>query len=120
MGTSTDEIHITRGDTTPLVFTITEAYDPDGNPISTLAGCTARFQARYAPNDDNPVFSRNGVVDATNMQVTVTIQPSDTAGLAGGEYLVGDLEIIDPAGNVKTVDVGRQPIVLIVDPDVTR
>lgn len=114
------QIRITRGDTTSLLFTITAAYDSNGNPLTNLAGCTARLQARYYPNDSQVVFSRLGIVDASNMKVLVNIEPSDTAGLAGGEHLVADLEMIDPAGNVKTVDVGEQPLVLIVDPDVTR
>lgn len=114
------QIRITRGDTNSLLFTITAAYDTDGNPLNSLTGCTARLQARYYPNDSQVVFSRMGIVDATNMKVLVTIQPADTAALAGGEHLVADLEMIDAAGNVKTVDVGAQPFVLIVEPDVTR
>ncbi len=111
-------IDIIRGDTNILVFTVTEAYDADGNPINDLSGYTATLQARYAANDTTPVFSRTGAI--SGMTVTVKILPSDTASLSGGERLVADLEIADASGNRATVNAGGRPIVLNVVADVTR
>lgn len=111
-------VDIVRGDTNILKFTVTEAYDANGNPLSSLTGFTATLQARYSPNDATPVFTSTGVING--MTVHVTIPPSATASLQGGERLVADLEIADGSGNKATVNAGGRPIVLNVVPDVTR
>ncbi|GIV22133.1 MAG: hypothetical protein KatS3mg023_3884 [Armatimonadota bacterium] len=111
-------VDITRGDTNVLVFTITEAYDANGNPLTSLAGYTATLQARYTPNDATPVFSKSGTING--MTVTVRINPADTASLQGGERLVADLELADGSGNKATVRGDDGPFILYVVPDVTR
>lgn len=111
-------VDITRGDTNVLVFTITEAYDANGNQLTSLAGYTATLQARYTPNDATPLFSKAGTING--MTVTVKINPADTASLQGGERLVADLELADGSGNKATVNAGGRPFVLYVVPDVTR
>lgn len=111
-------VDIVRGDTNILKFTITQAYDANGNQLSSLAGFTATLQARYSPNDPSPVLSVVGVIDG--MVVRVTVPPSATASLQGGERLVADLELADAFGNRATVNAGGSPIVLHVVPDVTR
>lgn len=111
-------IDIVRGDTNDLVFAIREAYDANGNLITNLSGYSALLQARYTPNDPTPLFQRPGMIYGTN--VIVRLQPSDTADLSGGERLVADLQLSDGAGHVVTVDVGEQPLILRVLPDVTR
>lgn len=111
-------IDIVRGDTNLLRFTVTEAYDANGNALNSLSGYTAKLQARYKPNDANPIFTRFGTI--SGMTVTVRIEPSDTASLQGGEKLVADLELSDSSGNKATVNLGSSPLILHVVPDVTR
>lgn len=111
-------VDIVRGDTNILLFTVTAAYDANGNTLTSLAGFTATFQARYTPNDATPLFSVPGVIDG--MTVRVNIPPSATAGLKGGERLVADMEFADAFGNKATINAGSSPIILNVVPDVTR
>lgn len=111
-------IDIVRGDTNDLVFTITQAYDANGNPINNLSGYSAQLHVRYSPNDATPLIQRSGTI--SGMTVTVRLLPSDTANLVGGERLVADLQLTDSSGNVVTVDAGEQPLILRVLPDVTR
>lgn len=111
-------INIVRGDTNLLRFEVTEAYDANGNAITSLTGYTAKLQARYTPNDATPVFTRYGTING--MTILVRIEPTDTQALQGGERLVADLELTDGSGNKATVNVADAPLILNVVPDVTR
>ncbi len=112
------ETKIIRGDTNHLVVEVTYALDGSGNQISSLNGYSAKMQARYTPNDPTPLFTKTGIIDG--MKVLVTLSPSDTADLQGGERLVADVELTDNVGNKVTVTGDDGPFVLYVIPDVTR
>ncbi len=115
-------IDIIRGDTNILVFTVTEAYDADGNPINDLSGITFRFQARLDADAPSTVFEKSttdGSISVQGMSVRVRIDGADTSNLTAGTVLHVDLQA-EVSGRQYTVDVGEQPLRLRVLADVTR
>lgn len=113
---------IIRGDTNILEFDITEAYDANGNPLSSLAGFSAILQARKSVDDANYVFQKSGTI--SGMKVIVKIDPADTVNLQANERLLADLQLTDGT-NVFTVYLDRHShdgaeLMLIVKPDITR
>lgn len=105
------EVSIVRGDSCVLQFTITEAYDADGNPLASLTGLSWKLQARSAPDATQVLFEKSsagGTITANGFVVNVKIAGADTANL-GGQQVWCDLQATDTLGRNATVFVQGSP-----------
>jgi hypothetical protein len=107
-----------RGDT----FTFTQSVvDAAGEPID-LTGAMVTFTVKRKFNDLLPFIQYDTLdgVTVDDSDVTVTIQPTDTAMLTGTERFVWDIEVIYGSGDEVTYTpmVGR--LVVRMDSRLTR
>ncbi len=110
--TATDQdLTIYSGDTAIITVTVTDS-DND-NAAKDLTGCSVT----YAIYKKRVVYlkktSADGggieITDADAGELTITLDPADTANLPGGEY-EHEVQITDAIGNVSTVAVGTLTI----------
>ncbi len=96
-----------RGDTFSFTRTVN---DQNGNPID-LTDAFVTFTAKRNYNDLVPFIEKDALdgVTVDDADVTVTLQPSDTAMLRSTERFVWDIEVIYGSGEeiVYTPLVGR-------------
>lgn len=118
------KIYLTRGDDTTIYATVTEAYDHQGNPIDTLDGMTARFQARRHHDEQIPVISKDtttGGVTIQGLTIKIQIDHMDTLFLEDGDILLADIELQDPTGRRTTIEIDGHPTFMIcIRGDITR
>jgi hypothetical protein len=90
-----------QGDTFPIFGSL---FYADGTPFNLAAGATVQWTLKDCNGNQALSYSLAGgivVSDAANGKITITVVPSDSAGLAPGEYR-DTLRAVDPSGYVST------------------
>lgn len=114
----TADLRIAQGSTWSVTFPV---LDESGDPMSSLAGWTARAQIRESVSSATVLFewhsdgTKPGAVDLSDGQVTLSVTSAQSSAWtwARGVY---DLELVSPSGEVWRPVGGR----VRVSPEVTR
>lgn len=92
--TENNAIYLTRGDSASLEIRITRA---DGTVYFPAEGDELTFTLKRSVRDEESIISKKASADGK-----ISIEPSDTAGLAFGEYRY-DVQLNTKEGKVYTV-----------------
>lgn len=108
------DFEMVSGDSRTLTFTIEDQDAGDGSAkdLSNVSELTWKLDTGVTATTVTKTLSGGGIVisDASNGIVVVTLDPSDTAGIAKGSY-PHELEAVDSDGNEQTLVEGRASII---------
>lgn len=106
---------VTKNTTSTIKCVVKEAYDKNGNKITSLNGYTVKLRVKNEINDSGLLFEKNGVLSGTN-EILFNLNGTEFQSVRDYETVYADI-VIEGNDGTKAVVYGENssifPIIVI-------